>query len=88
MDDDRKLQAFAAGAAGGGLARLRLLRINCALAVKAPRLSRVEFEGAAALGTDVIETTLRLAGVNDVCAPALRAANNVFECGEGHVQVF
>lgn len=81
---DRHSQAFATGAAGGGFAGLRLFRADGGLLIKAPCLLRVQFEGAAAVGANVIEAALGLAGVNNVAAAALRAANDLLERGQGH----
>ena len=75
----RNLQAFTAGAAGGGLAGLRLIRTNSRFVVKAAGLLGVQFEGAAAVGANMVEAALGLAGINDFAAAALWAADDLLK---------
>lgn len=72
-------EALATGAAGGGLARLRLIRLDCGLMVKAAGFLGIQLEGAAAISANVVEAALGLAGVDNVAAAALRAADDVLQ---------
>ena len=80
-------QAFTRGASGGGLARLRLIALDCSFMFKAAGFLCVELEGAAAVGTNMVEAALGLAGVDDVVAAALRAAHDLLERGKGHLAI-
>ena len=71
------LQAFAISAAGGRLARLRFFYFCCESSIKVPGLMRINFESAPAVRTNMVETTLRFARVNNVAATALWTADDV-----------
>ena len=58
--EHRHTQAGATGARSGGVARIRLFRRDWRLVIGPARLFRVQLEGAAAIGADVIEAALRL----------------------------
>jgi len=72
-------QAFTRGASGGGLARLRLIALDCSFMFKAAGFLCVELEGAAAVGANMVEAALGLAGVDDFPAATLRTAHDFFE---------
>ncbi len=72
-------QAFAGGAASGGIAGGRRIGLNGCVAVKLAGLLRVDLKGAATVGADVIEAALRLAGIDNLGAAAFGAAEDVFQ---------
>ncbi len=76
--NDSDLETVTIGAAGGGLARCRLGELNGSLGIELAGLPGVDLKGAAAIGANVIEAALRLAGVDDVRAVALRTPDEVF----------
>jgi hypothetical protein len=70
-------QALAIGASCRGIRRVVDDDVNGCGAVNPADLLRIDLKGGAAIGADVVEATLRLAGVNDLGPSALRAANDV-----------
>jgi len=84
--EDGHQQAFATGAAGGGLAGLRLFSIDRSLVVKTAGFLSIELEGAPAVGANVVVAALGLAGIDDVAAAALLAANDLLEREQRHIE--
>jgi hypothetical protein len=58
---------------------LGLLRTDGGLVVEAPGFLRVELESATAVGANMVEAALGLAGVDDVVAAALWTADDLFQ---------
>jgi hypothetical protein len=82
--EDSHAQAPARGAASGGIAGVGFGKIERDSALEPAGFLSVNLECAAAVGADVIEAALGLAGVDDFSAAAFRAADNLFERAEWH----
>src|SRR5207248_2350825 len=69
----------AIGATGSGLSGERFFGAYSGLLVDPAGFFCVDLEGAAAVGANVIEAALGLAGVNNFTAAALRTANDLLQ---------
>ena len=72
------LQAFAIRTGGCRFAGRWFGGGQHGFAIEAPGALGIQLEGAATIGADVIEAALRLTGVDDIRALALRTADKLF----------